>query len=96
MMCVWQCSPSSTMIQRRPILWATAPVVPDPAKESKTRSPDWVATRRVRSKSFSGLGVSKEASPGKRARISFFEVRLLPASFFVQIVLGTSLPTSDR
>ena len=28
MMCVWQCSPSSTMIQRRPILWATAPVVP--------------------------------------------------------------------
>ena len=43
MMCVWQCSPSSTMIQRRPILWATAPVVPEPAKESRTRSPGLVA-----------------------------------------------------
>ena len=50
MMCVWQCSPSSTMIQRRPILWATAPVVPEPAKESRTKSPGLVAISRIRSK----------------------------------------------
>src|SRR5712692_9059938 len=47
MICVWQCSPSSTMIQRRPILWATAPVVPEPAKESRTRSPGLVVRRPV-------------------------------------------------
>jgi len=31
-MCVWQCSPNSTMIHRRPILCPAAPVVPETSK----------------------------------------------------------------
>ena len=60
MMWVWQCSPSSTMIQRRPILWATAPVVPEPAKESRTRSPGLVAISNNSLKSRSGFGVAND------------------------------------
>jgi hypothetical protein len=48
MMWVWQCSPSSICIQRRPILWATAPVVPEPAKESRVISPGLFASSRIR------------------------------------------------
>jgi hypothetical protein len=36
--CVAACSPISMPIQRRPILWATAAVVPLPRKESNTMS----------------------------------------------------------
>ena len=43
------------MIQRRPILWATAPVVPEPAKESRTRSPGLVASSKQRLINFSGF-----------------------------------------
>ena len=39
--------PNSTIIQYRPILWATAPVVPDPAKESRTQSPGEVAKSKL-------------------------------------------------
>ena len=56
MMCVWQCSPNSTMIQRRPILCATAPVVPEPANESSTKSPGFVESSSIRLRSNSGLG----------------------------------------
>jgi serine/threonine protein kinase len=36
--------PISTPIYRRPILWATAAVVPEPRNESRTRSPRLVAS----------------------------------------------------
>ncbi len=56
MICVWQCSPNSTMIHRRPILCATAPVVPEPAKESRTKSPGLVAISTMYLKRPSGFG----------------------------------------
>ena len=70
MMCVWQCSPSSTMIQRRPILCATAPVVPEPAKESRIRSPGSVQACTIRSIRPSGLGNENLFSCPNRATLS--------------------------
>lgn len=41
-------SPISIPMYRRPILWATAAVVPEPRKESRTRSPGLVEISRMR------------------------------------------------
>ena len=87
MIWVWQCSPSSIMIQRLPILCATAPVVPDPAKESRTRSLGFVAISNMRRISFSGLGVANESS-GFIALTSSRASWLFPASVCSQIVAG--------
>jgi len=95
MMCVWQCSPSSTMIQRRPILCATAPVVPEPAKESRTRSLGLVATSRTRRIRRSGFGVSKTFSELK-ARTSNLASWLCPTSSLDQNVAGGRVGLSSR
>ena len=50
------------MIERRPILWATAPVVPEPAKESSTRSPGLVAMSNNPIKQFFRFGVPNHSS----------------------------------
>lgn len=84
------------MIHRRPILCATTPVVPEPANESRTQSPGVVEIVMMRSRSFSGFGVSKDGSPGNNARISFFDVRLLPTSSLVHSVRTTRSETSER
>src|SRR3989339_1596897 len=76
--CVWQCSPSSTIIHRRPILCATAPVVPDPAKESRTKSPGFVAICKIRNNSFSGLGVAND-SPVNKSFDSYLAILLSSA-----------------
>lgn len=47
----------STMIQRRPVRWATAPVVPVPAKGSSTRSPSRLVASSTRSSRASGFWV---------------------------------------
>src|ERR1700679_3073997 len=88
--CVLQCSPSSTIIQRRPILWATAAVVPDPPNESSTISLGWEERSSTRFISRSGLGVwNTSASALTTAITSFFASCVLPTSSCVQILGGT-------
>ena len=88
MMWVWMWSPSSTMIQRLPILWATAPVVPLPANESNTKSPLLVAKVKIRSIKRSGFGVSKNSLSIKDL-ISLLASLVVPTSLANQIVSGT-------
>src|SRR6218665_1238071 len=95
-MWVWQCSPNSTMIQRRPILWATAPVVPEPAKESRMRSSGFVANSMMRFISRSGFGVSNALSAPKRAITSFFASLLCPTSELVHHVQAATPSCSDK
>jgi hypothetical protein len=75
-------------IQRRPILWATAAVVPLPKKLSRTRSPGLVARVRIRSIKRSGLGVAKTDS-ALNAFTSFFASWLSPTSSLSHKVKGT-------
>ena len=94
------CSPISMPIQRRPILCATAAVVPEPRKEprkeSRTRSFSCVAIWGMRCKRRSGLGVPKRFWLN-RLRISFFASSLCPSSSNVQIVVaGMESVTSLR
>src|SRR5262245_49059177 len=51
------------MIQRRPILWATAPVVPEPAKESSTQSPGFVVSSITRFNKPSGFFPFGKSTP---------------------------------
>ena len=75
--CVAAWSPISMPIQRRPILCATAAVVPEPRKLSRTRSPGLVAMWRMRWIRRSGLGVAKMS----RSSGNKFFTSLLPSSF---------------
>ncbi len=70
---------NSTMIQRRPILCATAPVVPEPAKESRTQSPVCEPSSKIRFKSSSGLGVAK-GSASLKALTSCAAILFSPTS----------------
>lgn len=79
---------SSIVIHRRPSLCATAAVVPDPAKQSRTRSPGFVAIRITRSSKRSGLGVEKACTFGNSDLISDFAARLWPTSLFDHHVRG--------
>ena len=80
----------ATMIHRRPILWAVAAVVPEPANRSATRSPGLVPMCRIRSRSVSGFGVSKTVSAsGNNAAKCLFASSLVPTSLPPQIVPGT-------
>jgi hypothetical protein len=50
----------------------------------------------MRSMSRTGFGVSKGSESGNNALSSFFELRLLPTSSFLQRVLGVKSATSER
>ena len=69
-----------------PILWATAAVVPEPRKESKTRSPGSEARSKIRSTRRSGLGVAKTSS-GLNCLTSLLASWLCPTSSKCQMVL---------
>ena len=47
----------SQAIQRRPSFWATAAVVPEPMKQSRTRSPGLEDTQDARDQASSGFSV---------------------------------------
>ena len=49
----------STPIQRLPSFWATAAVVPEPIKQSRTKSPSLEEALIMRSKRASGFWVEK-------------------------------------
>ena len=76
---VLQCSPSSMPIHLRPILCATAAVVPEPRKESSTQSPSLVAKVNILYNIFSGFGVAKE-SPLNKSFDSYFAILLSSAN----------------
>ncbi|MPN31547.1 hypothetical protein SDC9_179021 [bioreactor metagenome] len=68
-------------IQRRPIFWATAAVVPEPRKESRIKSPGSVEIWNIRLMSLSGLGVENALSSNK-VTLSFFPSCECPTSLF--------------
>src|SRR4030042_4473236 len=78
------------MIQRRPILCATAPVVPEPAKESRTQSPGLVAISRTLFISRSGFGVPKLTSAPNSSFASVLDSPVWPTSSWGHHVQGTT------
>lgn len=80
----------STATHRRPILWATADVVPEPTKGSSTMSPGFVAMWMMRCKRRSGLGVEKGARSGPRETTSALAFPVVPISVCGHMVTGTS------
>ena len=86
--CVRACSPISMPIQRRPILCATAAVVPEPRNESRTRSSGLVAMWRILCIRRSGFGVPKTSSPNN-STTSRFASCVCPTSSYDHHVWGT-------
>ena len=66
--CVAACAPISMPIQRRPILCATAAVVPEPRKESRMRSPGLDAMCKANEINSSGFGVANGSISGNSLR----------------------------
>ena len=89
-------SSSSHVTHLRPIFWATAAVVPEPAKQSSTMSPGFVAMWMICERRRSGLGVSNGIEPGKSSLRCCFALRVVSTSSASNKLVGIRLSgTSD-
>ena len=75
---------------------STAPVVPDPANKSSTRSPGFVAISIMRLRRRSGLGVEKICPYRRELWLSFFASSVCPVSSCGHHVFGTIADASLR